>query len=466
MPIKNLDETKQLLQSDLLFSQLDFLSWEVNENELILNFRLGKVEFQHRDQFSINLSNISDTKAFQKLAIFYGIAKLFKYTQFFLVQKVFIHQSILNQPEKNFWQDYFDNYSMELFYSQQINLKYLPKLNFISSNQVNLNVVTEKKSTTDQKKSTVLLGVGGGKDAIYAFELLEKSNIATDLFFSYDREANFKLRNELSQKMANQHHRQIYSVKMVENEPESISQVIEKQKKQGIKPSSPAASTNAIRMAIIALDKGYVQISTCNEKSADYGNTVYCNKEVNHQFSKSLIFEQQLNNLLQNFFPREINYFSVLKPIYEIRIAQGFAKLEQYFPYFNSCNLNPEHWCLNCPKCAFVFTLLAGFLSPAKTMSIFEENLFEKASLETTFLELMGLKGVKPLECVGEKEEVWLAMAGAINNGHKGKILDIFIEKILPKISINELQKKYLKINSSPGEHNIPTSLLEKIQWF
>lgn len=449
---------REAFQTNLISSSFDFLGYSVQKNVLILQFQLGEILFENRDEFSINLEPMASTYQFRKLALFYGMAKAFQYVQHFLVSELRVHNSLFDEQEENFWKIYYEKYSMELFYSQKIPLDFLCKISFYREEAAfpHDHLIVSKK--------TILLGVGGGKDAIYAYETLEQSKIPTALFYTYETNEEYELRHALTQQMSIKYNRKYYWAKRNEIATPEIRDIIARQKKAGIKPSAPAASTNAIRMAIFSLSEGFGYISTCNEKSADFGNTIYKGKEVNHQYSKSLSFEKALGERLQAIIPG-LQYFSILKPLYEVRIVQGFSKLTEYHSHFNSCNRNAATWCLSCSKCAFIYVLLAAFLRPEQLSDIFQENLFNKPSLKESFLELMGLVGIKPLECVGEKEEVWLALFWAKKYGHTGTIIDMFHEKVLPSIDVTALEKKYMHIYDKKTEHCIPSEILRKVQW-
>jgi len=456
-------DLQEKFSSEHLFSDLHILHYEVQSNTIIIAFQIANDTFFHRDSFSFDLTDLEPRAEFRKIAQYYCLIKAFEYSQHFLLQSIIVHDSTLNSDEEMFWQNYYDAYSLELYYSQQIPLEYLTRLIFKKRNTKQIqNFVASKKN---YQASDILLGVGGGKDAIYAFETLERSGFSTDLLFTFHNTSNRQQRGLLAEFMAHKYHRKVFSVERIENPSEKIDFMIKRQKEKGIRPSAPAASSNAVRMAIVALKFGYSNIVTANEKSADFGNTMYCGKLVNHQYSKSLEFEKTFNHLLSNLFNREISYFSLLKPLYEIRIAQGFSKLDEYFPLFVSCNSSNSQWCHSCSKCAFVYSILSGFLIPKKINQIFQSNLFNEPNLIQNFQELMGITGIKPLECVGEKEEVWLSMALALELGHTGVVLDIFKKEVLPNISITDLRNTYLSVYNQSDSHLIPEKIMKNLQW-
>jgi hypothetical protein len=125
----------------------------------------------------------------------------------------------------------------------------------------------------------------------------------------------------------------------------------------------------------------YSAIIMSNEKSANEGNTILDGIEINHQRSKSYQFESDFSQYIRKYLSPDLNYFSLLRGMYEIKIAKVFAQYPQYFPVFSSCNNNfkiiesnkttDHRRCGVCPKCAFVYTTLRPFLSDTDTQRIF-----------------------------------------------------------------------------------------------
>ena len=115
------------------------------------------------------------------------------------------------------------------------------------------------------------------------------------------------------------------------------------------------------------------------------------------------------------------NYFSFLRPLYELEIAHLFSQVgKKYFYIFRSCNVGQKQgvWCGQCPKCLFAFTMIFPFIGQEKAQAIWGKNLFEDKNLLTTAYQLVGAKvdqtqNVKPFECVGTQLEslvaFWLA---------------------------------------------------------
>ena len=73
-------------------------------------------------------------------------------------------------------------------------------------------------------------------------------------------------------------------------------------------------------------------------------------------------------------------------------------------------------WCGICPKCQFVFVLLAPRLGRATVEAIFGRNLFADNGNRDGFADILGLGVHKPFECVGEYYEAAEAMLAVIDD--------------------------------------------------
>jgi hypothetical protein len=106
-----------------------------------------------------------------------------------------------------------------------------------------------------------------------------------------------------------------------------------------------------------------------------------------------------LREYSKKYISEEIKYFSLLRDFYEIKIAKLVSKYKDYFPVFSSCNNNfkiiednktvSSRWCLNCPKCAFVYSILRPYLSKKEVKIIFGSDMFEDETQIKVFEELL-----------------------------------------------------------------------------
>lgn len=159
----------------------------------------------------------------------------------------------------------------------------------------------------------------------------------------------------------------------------------------------------------------YRYIALSNERSSNEGNVSYLGSTINHQYSKSWEFEKKFRAYSKKYLAKNIEYFSFLRPLYELQIAKLFSQYPQYFATFLSCNeahkthsgtrKPAEKWCGKCSKCLFAFASLYPFIETKQLEKIFGKNLFEDASLIPLMEELVGKRNFKPFECVGTTRE-------------------------------------------------------------
>lgn len=209
---------------------------------------------------------------------------------------------------------------------------------------------------------------------------------------------------------------------------------------------------------------GFTHIAISNERSSNEGNVFFCDREVNHQYSKTFEFEKKFAQYCQSYLPEGTpHYFSFLRPLYELQIAQVFADYPEYHPIFRSCNRGQKtnSWCGNCPKCLFAFSLMVPFLGRDKTAQYFGKDMFADVSLFSLAEELLGVGEKKPFECVGTHEETICAFYLATKQypaSQLPSLLDKINSEILSKEENLEERSQQL-LASWNNEHLIPTKL-------
>ncbi len=180
----------------------------------------------------------------------------------------------------------------------------------------------------------------------------------------------------------------------------------------------PITAIVSLILVCAAILHGHDAIAFSNERSADEGNLEVNGHTVNHQFSKSKVFEMALRGHIESHIAKGLSYFSFLRPLSELHIAKLFAVETRYDHVFTSCNksyriegaMTDRRWCGKCPKCRFVFLALAPFVAQARLLDIFGTNLLDDENQTEGFRELVGLGAHKPWECVGETLESAAAM--------------------------------------------------------
>jgi UDP-N-acetyl-alpha-D-muramoyl-L-alanyl-L-glutamate epimerase len=183
----------------------------------------------------------------------------------------------------------------------------------------------------------------------------------------------------------------------------------------------PITGINSCLLALHAAACGQDWVVFANERAASEPTLQADGHPVNHQFSKSLEFEDALRDAFRAT-GAAIDYFSVLRPVSELWTAHYLARRAPgALDIFASCNRNfvfagdavlaeGQRWCGTCSKCVYTGVLMACWLTPERHEAVFQSRpLHDPANLDHAF-DIAGLTGAKPWECVGEAREVAAAL--------------------------------------------------------
>lgn len=336
----------------------------------------------------------------QVIHIIIGIS----YWKIFCPENIIIGNYHFSSIQATFWNTVYTKGLGEFFYKNDIDYRGLVHFPFSSKSSTTHKL---PQSILHDKKSA-LLGLGGGKDSVVAYELLKKHKFdITGFILETGRE------HEVTRDLVESMNLNTIIVKR-RIDPKLFQLNKREDVFNGHIPISAIIASIGLFVAHV-LDISYIVVG--NECSANDGNVSYLGKEINHQWSKSYEFEKLFQDYTSEFVTKKARYFSLLRPFSEIHIAKLFSKFPAYFDHVTSCNANFQilkHtnsiWCGKCPKCVFVFTLLSAFIPKQTLTHMFHTNIFENASLLPIFKQLLGLEGSKPFECVGTEHEMLLAL--------------------------------------------------------
>lgn len=306
------------------------------------------------------------------------------------------------------------------------------------------NKESEKIETISRDLDGIVIPIGGGKDSNVTLDLLKDYKDKSYAFRIGSREVPLK-----SAEIAGFKRDEIIEVKRTIDK-----NILDLNSKGFLNGHTPFSAMVAFLTYLIAFLLGKKYIALSNEDSANESNIV--GEKINHQYSKSLEFENDFRWYANKYLKADVEYFSMLRPISELQIAMLFSKLEKFHPIFNSCNVGsksePWKWCCNCPKCLFVYTILSPFLYKEKLVNIFGEDLFEREDLLKTFIELCGYGETKPFECVGTYDEIRYAITKTIEkiDGDLPTLLKYYDDKF-EKVNSNLLEY-YNENNNLPEE--------------
>lgn len=324
-----------------------------------------------------------------------------------LPKKIEIRSGTLSPKQAKFWNSVYENGLGEFFFRNEIDFTGLVR--FPSSETGTEPVV--RNSQFAIRNQRVLVPLGGGKDSIVTTELLRGKSDLTLFRMGH---------HPLIDQLATTAGLPLLTINR------ALAPELFKLNEQGaLNGHIPITAYLSFVTILISLLYDFDAVAMSTEKSANYGNVEFKGKQINHQWSKSEEFEKLFQEYVRSSITNRVEYFSPLRSMTELQVAEIFVQYPQYFPCTTSCNANwrivkerpKELWCGKCPKCAFVFTLYAAFLPKKTLIEIFGKNLFDDAALIPLYKELLGLEGFKPFECVGTPEETKEAFALARKRG-------------------------------------------------
>lgn len=299
--------------------------------------------------------------------------------------------------------------------------------------------------------------VGGGKDSVVTVEALKKSDIPMTLFVMSSPAGIAKPIQKCIEKSG------LPYAQIMRTISPNIMALNAQGAYNGHVPITAILSALATAMCLM---QGWSTLVLSNEHSASAANVHHNGQKINHQYSKSFEFEKSLSDYIKNYITPSFSYFSFLRPLSEINIAQKFAQYTHYHDVFQSCNRafkireeNRGNWCCDCPKCRFVFLALAPFVDKQSMINIFGKNMLDDDMQLEGFLQLCGLSAFKPFECVGEiKESVLLLQKLRTMTAWKD---DKIVTSLSAKIPFKDnFESSWAEMFKFQGAHFIPDQFI------
>lgn len=420
------DKDKSLLRLYYSIEDLEFVE-EINFNPSNIKLR----ELNKEEENVLDLS-------FAYLHLIAGIS----YYKLFCCKNIEIKTISLSKEQKEFFDKVYLYGLGEFACRNNLDLRNI--INFPYTHNENKPIYLELQDN-------FIVPIGGGKDSIVSLEILQ--TIKDQKLYTFA--VNTAKPIEECCKLSNCEHIQI--TRKLSPLLFEINENIDKYKAyNGHIPITMIIAFISVSAGIL-YNCNTTIIS--NESSANVGNILHNGIFVNHQWSKSFEAEEMIHNFIHQYITPTYNYFSLLRPIYEIHIAKLFSQITKYHSVFASCNKNfkilkdfkQKQWCCDCDKCRFVYLILSPFIKKNKLINIFGNNLLDNNNQLIGYQELVGLSGHKPFECVGEIEESILAFYLLQNTEFKD---DFIVKNIMMEINkkysikqLEDLKSKYLSYN-------------------
>jgi hypothetical protein len=281
---------------------------------------------------------------------------------------------------------------------------YRNQLPYVLELSVETPGVTQPAVPRENADERPLSPVGGGKDSIVTLEILREAGL-DPVPFSVNPNWVIKAVNDAS------------GLEALAAKRRLDPRLFELNKAGALNGHIPVTAINSLIAIATATLHGLGPVVMSNERSASDPNLIWNGHEINHQWSKGLAAEGLLRAAVTAHTGLSEPYFSLLRTLSELHIAQLYARHDRYDDVVTSCNKafllhDPTaRWCGNCPKCRFVFLAMAPAMEHSRLVGIFGHDLFADESQVPGFLELLGIDAHKPFECVGEVEESLVALS-------------------------------------------------------
>ena len=347
------------------------------------NFRIPARQFYHWDSIPKPLLD--------NLVFHIGMIELISYWKIACPKKVVIKPFALDAEQIRWWKKLYFNGLGEFFYVNGIKTS----LDDFMTITFDDNACHSERSEEPHLNDQTLIPVGGGKDSVVTLELLKNRVPAIPLIIN-PRGATKEC---------------VAAAGFTEDQTAIVKRTLDPTMLQmnaegylnGHTPFSALLAFYTILLGFATKSK-YIALS--NESSAN--EPTVPDTEINHQYSKSVAFENDFRHYVAKYIDADIQYFSFLRPLNELQIAKLFSRAKDYHKVFKSCNAGSktDSWCGKCPKCLFTWLALSPFISRKDLTDIFGKDLLRDNNLRPILDQLDGSVDVKPFECVGTVGEV------------------------------------------------------------
>lgn len=311
MQINHQHKFNQFRESYQVFFFDDFhINLNDNNLEIIFDFRIddfvsfhpsmkiAKKSFYHFENLKMH--------ELRNLAFHIGMVEVISYWKAICPKKLVIKPFKLSDEQKLFWRKLYFNGLGEFFYTNGIITN---ENDFI---EIETDSENELQLLHTQFNNGTLIPVGGGKDSVVSLELLKQS-----LGNSYALIMNPRGASLATAKIAG------FENKLIEINRSIDSNLLELNKQGFLNGHTPFSALLGFVCLLAATLTQERFIALSNESSANEPSIP--GTKINHQYSKSFEFESDFRAYYKKYISPEIEYFSFLRPISELKIASIFC---------------------------------------------------------------------------------------------------------------------------------------------
>lgn len=384
--------------------------WQTENPEFIFRYTLvdkdgENISFRHRIDYrllsegqSLPFSLTSEKqKDLDNFVFQIGMAETINYWKLACPQKLVIACGCLSEEDVAFWKKLYYNGLGEFIYLNGI-YRLTPPVTADNLLEIICTGQTKPALVVGKDYDGTLIPVGGGKDSVVTLEVLRARREQNLPFVMSPPQAAYDCIAVAGYK------EYLLATRTLD------AKILEMNKAGYLNGHVPFSAILAFIAALGAALTGKRYIALSNEKSANEPSVP--GTTFNHQYSKTLEFERDFTAYFQRNVMKEIEYFSLLRPLYETEIGRAFAKYQAYHSVFRSCNRGKKtnEWCGKCSKCLFVYIILSPYIERERLRAIFGCDMLRDSDLIPILRELAGMAETKPFECVGTVWEVRLSL--------------------------------------------------------
>lgn len=429
--------------------QFRFISWDFRAETATASFTYGfdtgerfveQLVFTGADVTMNPEKQVALNLCLQHLHLMLGIS----YYKAAVPPEIVIETDNIDQGSARFFEEIYLNGLGEFAYRNSLDLRGRISFPYVSSVKPNPSPMTLARRTA--------VPIGGGKDSVVSLEVLRSAQEPIVLFSL----GEFEAINRVAR---------VCGLPMIIVKRRLSKNLFQLNSQGALNGHIPISAVIAFVLAVCAILYGFDNAALSNERSASSGNLDYGGMGINHQYSKGFEFERNVSRHFRERLLQHFDYFSLLRPFSELQIARLFSRSSAYHPVFTSCNAafkidrgrRISRWCCACPKCRSTFLLMAPFMEKARLLSIFGQNLLDAREQITGFEELIGLRGFKPFECVGEPDEYLAALLLLSKRSEwQGDIVVNHVQSLVLS-TVADPDRVVEQVLSFSEEHTIPT---------
>ncbi len=416
-----MNEKYEQLRKDFPVFEYQKYDFNIKGNEIDIQFffAVGSYEFQPKMKLSLGKYGINhiEENYVNGLVFQIGLIELISYWKCCCSATLLVHPYHLTKEMQDWWKKLYFNGLGEFFYQNKIETTQEEFVHFQFSDDSRQCDELVYPQVSDTRH--VIVPIGGGKDSVVTLEDLRQTKDIIP-FIINPRGATLDCAR-------------IAGFPNVEDivvlHREIAPQLLSLNKEGFLNGHTPFSAMLSFYSLLVSYATNTRQVALSNESSAN--EPTIPGTKINHQYSKTLEYEEDFRYYVKTFLNDCNHYYSHLRPYTELQIAEMFARHPQYFPVFKSCNAGSKEnkWCCNCSKCLFAYIILSPFIDDATMIQIFGEDLLNKIELRQYFDELTGIAPNKPFECVGTVDEVNKALRMITESRKDKALIKHYLEK-------------------------------------